>query len=155
MCAHGCRLTGKMTGAGLRSVAWASVITLVESSVITLNTGNTNLGPAPLGACVLARAAAHLGPPPPPSSHRGRPRDAATAPGPAPRERPSHASSSSSWLAVSRESGSIALQAVAPKLRTLACIAGRTDAPLWDLDRTRPALLTPGMRVRFRAAGTP
>ena len=36
MCAHGCRLTGKMNGAGLRSVAWASVITLVESSVITL-----------------------------------------------------------------------------------------------------------------------
>ena len=28
--------SGKMTGAGLRSVAWASVITLVESSVITL-----------------------------------------------------------------------------------------------------------------------
>ena len=34
-------------------------------------------------------------------------------------------------------------------------LIGRTDAPLWDLDRTRPALLTPGMRVRFRAAGTP
>ena len=29
-------LTGKMSGGGLRSVAWASVITLVESSVITL-----------------------------------------------------------------------------------------------------------------------
>ena len=36
MCAHGCRLTGKMTGAGLRSVAWASVITLNSISVITL-----------------------------------------------------------------------------------------------------------------------
>ena len=35
--AHGCRLTGKMSGGGLRSVAWASVITLVESSVITLS----------------------------------------------------------------------------------------------------------------------
>ena len=30
--------TGKMSGGGLRSVSWASVITLVESSVITLNT---------------------------------------------------------------------------------------------------------------------
>ena len=45
----------------------------------------------------------------------------------------SASSSSSSWLAVSRESGSIALKAVAPKLRTLACIAGRTDAPLTAL----------------------
>ena len=34
-------------------------------------------------------------------------------------------------------------------------LIGRTDAPLWDLDRAQPALLTPGMRVRFRAAGTP
>ena len=34
-------------------------------------------------------------------------------------------------------------------------LIGRTDAPLWDLDRSRPALLTAGMRVRFRAAGTP
>ena len=36
VCAHGCRLTGKMTGAGLRSVAWASVITLDSTSVVTL-----------------------------------------------------------------------------------------------------------------------
>ena len=28
--AHGCVLTGKMSGGGLRSVAWASVIALVE-----------------------------------------------------------------------------------------------------------------------------
>ena len=34
--AHGYDLTGKMTGGGLRSVAWASAITLVESSVIAL-----------------------------------------------------------------------------------------------------------------------
>ena len=34
--AHGCRLAGKMTGGGLRSVAWASVITLDSTSVITL-----------------------------------------------------------------------------------------------------------------------
>jgi KipI family sensor histidine kinase inhibitor len=34
-------------------------------------------------------------------------------------------------------------------------LIGRTDAPLWDLDRAQPALLIPGMRVRFRAAGTP
>eukprot|EP01043_Picozoa_sp_COSAG02_P063189 COSAG02_NODE_8893_length_2406_cov_1.256610_3_plen_65_part_00 len=27
--AHGCRLTGKMSGGGLRSVVWASVVTLV------------------------------------------------------------------------------------------------------------------------------
>lgn len=32
-------------------------------------------------------------------------------------------------------------------------LIGRTDAVLWDIDRPRPALLTPGMRVRFRAAG--
>ena len=30
--AHGYDLTGKMTGGGLHSVAWASAITLVESS---------------------------------------------------------------------------------------------------------------------------
>jgi KipI family sensor histidine kinase inhibitor len=30
-------------------------------------------------------------------------------------------------------------------------LLGRTDATLWDLDRTPPALLTPGTRVRFRA----
>jgi KipI family sensor histidine kinase inhibitor len=30
------------------------------------------------------------------------------------------------------------------------CLLGRTDARLWDLDRTPPALLTPGARVRFR-----
>ena len=34
--AHGYDLTGKMTGGGLHSVAWASAITLVESSVIAL-----------------------------------------------------------------------------------------------------------------------
>jgi KipI family sensor histidine kinase inhibitor len=31
-------------------------------------------------------------------------------------------------------------------------LLGRTDAPLWDLRRTPPALLVPGTRVRFRAA---
>jgi KipI family sensor histidine kinase inhibitor len=31
-------------------------------------------------------------------------------------------------------------------------LLGRTDAPLWDLARTPPALLPPGTRVRFRAA---
>ena len=36
MRAHGCRLAGEMSGGGLRSVAWAGAITLVESSVITL-----------------------------------------------------------------------------------------------------------------------
>lgn len=30
-------------------------------------------------------------------------------------------------------------------------LIGRTDAVLWDVDRTPPALLTPGMRVQFRA----
>jgi len=30
-------------------------------------------------------------------------------------------------------------------------LLGRTDATLWDLDRTPPALLPPGTRVRFRA----
>ncbi|MGV0627659.1 5-oxoprolinase subunit B family protein [Mycolicibacter minnesotensis] len=30
-------------------------------------------------------------------------------------------------------------------------LIGRTDAPLWDLDRPQPALLTPGLSVRFRA----
>jgi KipI family sensor histidine kinase inhibitor len=34
-------------------------------------------------------------------------------------------------------------------------LIGRTDAVLWDLERPQPALLTPGMRVRFRVAGTP
>jgi KipI family sensor histidine kinase inhibitor len=29
-------------------------------------------------------------------------------------------------------------------------LLGRTDAPLWDLDRSPPALLTPGTHVRFR-----
>jgi KipI family sensor histidine kinase inhibitor len=29
-------------------------------------------------------------------------------------------------------------------------LLGSTDAPLWDLSRTPPALLTPGTRVRFR-----
>lgn len=32
-------------------------------------------------------------------------------------------------------------------------LIGRTDAVLWDAGRPRPALLTPGMFVRFRAAG--
>jgi KipI family sensor histidine kinase inhibitor len=31
-------------------------------------------------------------------------------------------------------------------------LLGHTDAPMWDLDRTPPALLTPGTRVRFRAS---
>jgi KipI family sensor histidine kinase inhibitor len=30
-------------------------------------------------------------------------------------------------------------------------LLGHTDAPLWDLDRTPPALLAPGTRVRFRS----
>lgn len=30
-------------------------------------------------------------------------------------------------------------------------LIGRTDAPLWNLDRPNPALLTPGMWVQFRA----
>ncbi len=30
-------------------------------------------------------------------------------------------------------------------------LIGRTDAPLWDVDRPSPALLTPGMLVQFRA----
>ena len=34
--AHGYDLTGKMTGGGLRSVAWASAITLDSTSVIAL-----------------------------------------------------------------------------------------------------------------------
>jgi KipI family sensor histidine kinase inhibitor len=29
-------------------------------------------------------------------------------------------------------------------------LIGRTDAPLWDVDRDPPALLRPGVRVRFR-----
>jgi allophanate hydrolase subunit 1 len=29
-------------------------------------------------------------------------------------------------------------------------LLGRTDAPLWDVARTPPALLAPGTRVRFR-----
>jgi KipI family sensor histidine kinase inhibitor len=32
-------------------------------------------------------------------------------------------------------------------------LIGRTDAPLWDLGRDRPALLAPGTRVRFEAVG--
>jgi KipI family sensor histidine kinase inhibitor len=31
-------------------------------------------------------------------------------------------------------------------------LIGHTDAVLWDIDRPDPALLTPGMRVQFRAA---
>lgn len=30
-------------------------------------------------------------------------------------------------------------------------LVGRTDAPLWDLERHPPALLQPGLRLRFRA----
>ncbi len=29
-------------------------------------------------------------------------------------------------------------------------LIGRTDAPLWDVDRSHPALIEPGARVRFR-----
>lgn len=32
-------------------------------------------------------------------------------------------------------------------------LVGHTTAPLWDPDRDRPALLTPGTRVRFEAGG--
>src|SRR5262245_17328505 len=32
-------------------------------------------------------------------------------------------------------------------------LIGRTSAVLWDIDRDPPALLTPGMRVQFRAIG--
>ena len=34
-------------------------------------------------------------------------------------------------------------------------LLGTTDAPLWDLDRPNPALLAPGMTVRFREEGGP
>jgi len=34
-------------------------------------------------------------------------------------------------------------------------LIGHTDAVLWDVDRPQPALLTPGMWVRFRAVGSP
>lgn len=34
-------------------------------------------------------------------------------------------------------------------------LIGRTDAPLWDIERPRPALLIPGMWVQFRVAGSP
>lgn len=33
-------------------------------------------------------------------------------------------------------------------------LIGRTDAALWDIDRAQPALLTPGMWVRFRGRGS-
>ena len=32
-------------------------------------------------------------------------------------------------------------------------LIGRTDAPLWEVERRRPALIVPGDRVRFRGAG--
>ena len=32
-------------------------------------------------------------------------------------------------------------------------LIGTTDAVMWDLERPRPALLAPGMRVRFREVG--
>ena len=44
MRAHGYDLTGKMTGGGLRSVACASAITLVETSVIALAHGRRLTG---------------------------------------------------------------------------------------------------------------
>ena len=34
-------------------------------------------------------------------------------------------------------------------------LIGRTDAVLWDVERSEPALLVPGMSVRFRSAGSP
>lgn len=34
-------------------------------------------------------------------------------------------------------------------------LIGRTDAVLWDVERSEPALLVPGMTVRFRSAGSP
>ena len=34
-------------------------------------------------------------------------------------------------------------------------LIGRTDSVLWDPDRPHPALLTPGMWVRFRSVGAP
>jgi KipI family sensor histidine kinase inhibitor len=34
-------------------------------------------------------------------------------------------------------------------------LIGRTETVLWDIDRAQPALLSPGMRVRFRAVGMP
>jgi KipI family sensor histidine kinase inhibitor len=33
-------------------------------------------------------------------------------------------------------------------------LIGRTDAPLWDVDRPQPALLTPGAWVQFRAVSS-
>ena len=33
-------------------------------------------------------------------------------------------------------------------------LIGRTDVPMWDLDRTPPALLVPGTRVRFVAVAS-
>jgi KipI family sensor histidine kinase inhibitor len=33
-------------------------------------------------------------------------------------------------------------------------LIGHTDAVLWDIDRSNPALLTPGASVQFRAAGS-
>ena len=34
-------------------------------------------------------------------------------------------------------------------------LIGRTDAVLWDVERCEPALLVPGMSVRFRSADSP
>jgi allophanate hydrolase subunit 1 len=34
-------------------------------------------------------------------------------------------------------------------------LIGRTEVVLWDVDRPQPALLTPGMWVRFRAVNAP
>jgi KipI family sensor histidine kinase inhibitor len=34
-------------------------------------------------------------------------------------------------------------------------LIGRTEAVLWDIERPQPALLAPGMRVRFRALDPP
>lgn len=33
-------------------------------------------------------------------------------------------------------------------------LIGRTDSPVWDVDRTPPALLRPGVRVRFQSTGS-
>ena len=52
MRAHGCGLTGKMSGGGLRSVAWASVITLDSTSVITLKAAIETTRGAAVWRCV-------------------------------------------------------------------------------------------------------
>ena len=44
--AHGYDLTGKMTGGGLHSVAWASAITLDSTSVIALDPSYSTILPS-------------------------------------------------------------------------------------------------------------